>query len=349
MVFLVLEKMNSTSRNAEPTIQDEDISRLLGRVLYMQEGIEASQVTYPDIKEEKSRELWQRTIRGYNMDCSNSRSEEEQQETYYSLLIYVSSQVGIIPTTLNKILHRGVRAESSPSYSIKSDKRRILMLVENRKDLLLPTVDESLINLAKYRQNRAHPTLLRLCLRYSFLDPTSAYFWSLPQDMYTMASRSTSLDSIECFASPFDYSHSHFCSLYAEDVDIEYRNARCVGNFFDVIDNMTRRKIVKMLLCNPPFSRSVVHRTINVLRLYLATVGDAEIIGILPSIPEAREFVEEMDIASVELVQNTFYLRGSERKVVKPYEFSILLFCKAGNITDKLLERAREMLTKRPM
>ncbi len=134
--------------------------------------------------------------------------------------------------------------------------------------------DKSLIEKLLYQ---CSPKLvINLILRYSLLDTKTGYFWSINKYVYDHIKNSSNLETIECFASPFNNNIDNYCSVFNLDSSFGSK-----VNFFRYIKNLNEPK---QLVINPPFTELMISKSIRVSYNYFIRmrVHGAKCIFMLP-------------------------------------------------------------------
>lgn len=130
--------------------------------------------------------------------------------------------------------------------------------------------------------NRRDDKFIATLLRYSPLNTETGYFLSIEPRLYDVLSKSP-IRTLECFASPFNYNLKNFCSVFPEDMDMEYpEDVRCYGNFFSYIDLLKKEKEPCRLIVNPPYTDRILNKVGEKIVEYFEVHPKAELFCVLP-------------------------------------------------------------------
>lgn len=178
---------------------------------------------------------------------------------------------------------------------------------------------------------------LAALLRYQLLGRNRGLFWSIDNQLYQsfpqLDKDTTPLETIECFASPFNQNLTYWCSAFEEDRIYGSR-----GNFFKVIKEI---KGPKRFILNPPYTVYIVSDSIRVTLDYMERNPGCELIAMLPY----QSDLKEMDsIKMLESMPNKWMLvlnppsytihDFSTREDLR-IAMSVYFFVSIGNSTDK--------------
>lgn len=132
--------------------------------------------------------------------------------------------------------------------------------------------------------------IIALIERYSFLCPTSGFFWSIHPDVYALFETpgvGEPLEIIEAFSSPFNNNLEKYCSLFQEDQLFGSQ-----GNFFTEIrtrgsetepETSFRRWII-----NPPYTNYVIDRMFEAISMRMNRYPEDEYYFLLPWWPQLQ-------------------------------------------------------------
>lgn len=125
---------------------------------------------------------------------------------------------------------------------------------------------------------------LEVFLNYSFLNPETGLFWSIPTEAYKVASTSGyGIKVLECFASPCNYNLDSFCSAFSADRLLKYpKGTKCYGDFFTYISDLKSHGDPVRLIVNPPYTDRLIDKTSDELVSYMARQNDGEFVAMLP-------------------------------------------------------------------
>lgn len=218
---------------------------------------------------------WNSAVTSNVIDSTNFPGE--QDDIYASLIHYLASMTDLSYYTINVVL---VGSKSDLTDVTLNLATKVTSLGDYTK---IEVGDKHLrIQSSLVHRDTSDDQLARLMLRYYPMSPDTTYYTSMSTELYNMLESDGTLTTLECFASPFNYSCRYFCSLFKEDTTLIYPNSQCVGNFFDVIRNMTGPT---RLLFNPPYTVNFIVKSTEALIKYLDTDNgsESEVIAMLPN------------------------------------------------------------------
>lgn len=291
-----------------------------------------------------SMEKWKNMVGIYMMDITNFPDRAEK--AYVSMVKFASNKMLL---STRKIHEKLVMADIQVRNSIKPTKTVTASVTNRGESIKINNLTFPLYKKISYLiddPNDIDEDIIRLYLRYFMINPTLGVFWSIPPELYRFLSRS---NPIECFASPFNYNAAEFCSLFKEDKDIEYRDAKCIGNFYDVIPKLNKKRL---LVFNPPYTNRILKSSIRILIDYMERVPGCKFVALLPDwtveVDEVNEIINYGNTKSVLMESQTFNVFDfSISKNIHPKDVSLYLLANDSNDEDKseeLLESCKKYI-----
>lgn len=201
---------------------------------------------------------------------------ESQQDAFKRVISYMQSQSGI--TNIEELFERCKGRVKCSQYV--SEYSRMFRSVEG--DMVLYNVGRlglkiplNVLNkLGEKLGENYYPEIIdKLIIRYFPLGIDTGYFWSIDRKLYSFFESTSTVPSLECFASPFNHFLDNYCSIYEDDTVFGSK-----GNFFDYIRHLTTNKIPMRLIINPPYIEKIVEEAAAAVTTYLSEVPGADAI-----------------------------------------------------------------------
>jgi hypothetical protein len=183
-------------------------------------------------------------------------------------------------------------------------------------------------------------------LNYSFLSTESGLFWSMPKEAYQIASRSNYINSLECFACPFNYNLDAFCSAFSADRLLQYpKGVACYGDFFQYIQKLKEHDDPVRLILNPPYTERIINKVADEVVSYLEVKKNGEFIAMLPDWtpqPGIEKLKALKGSVFHHFASREFYLFDAvHQKSIKPVGMKLLIIVNLG----RNKEDSRDMLS----
>lgn len=153
-----------------------------------------------------------------------------------------------------------------------------------------------------YNAYGQQPQFKELLLRYSMLNTIE---WSIPQSIFTLLESPT---TIECFASPFNYTANNFLSIYPIDQTLIYPpNIKCHGNFMKLI--LPESPIT--FIVHPPNVNMLISHSIDLVIKHSDNHPGSLVVMLLPNIKDiliVRKLLDHPLVSSYTLMANKYQL-----------------------------------------
>lgn len=149
------------------------------------------------------------------------------------------------------------------------------------------------INDAYYRQHHQSPLFRETVIRYSMINDRG---FSIPPQLIKELDTGT---TIECFASPFNYTCSNFCSMFDSDINLPYpEGVSCRGDFFKMMETLENNTVPITFCVHPPLVNSIINRTVDKILRYSDRVSGCIILMLLPNsdTPVMRRLLDRPDL-----------------------------------------------------
>lgn len=214
----------------------------------------------------------------YNMDCQNF--PEDQGSIFESTVKFICQKTMLSEETVEKIFK--TVSEDPRILNVPNSNINLISRYDNINNLVRLNIGEIGVSLPVsvyariYRSvNGDTKKIAELIIKYFPLGITSGLFWSVDRPIYKELIEKSSLPVLECFASPFNYSNSNYCSLFKSD-----RAFGSKGNFFRYIKKLN---IPCRLLVNPPYVEKIMAKAVTEVMEYLNRVPGSEAIFMFPA------------------------------------------------------------------
>lgn len=272
---------------------------------------------------------WKNIIAHYMMDLINFRDEEK--DCYAGLLAFIAVSTRMNDEMINEIFAEiDIKLRNKDLISSKSEK---------------PT------QVTKLSVFNDKAEIEKLNLRYVTIGRDTGFFWSVLPSLYLMIqdiSNDWGCDTVECFASPYNYTANKFCSPFDEDCKLKYPpGVECMGEFFNVITDLR----TTMLLFNPPYTDRMIKASIKSLMEHLENNADSGFVALLPEwdFEPIMKLKEIEDVYVERLEPGTYTVHDFSKEgnnLVSPSNLSLLLFilpC-SGMDKEKLINASKLLI-----
>lgn len=201
-----------------------------------------------------SKQKWDSMVSEYFMDILNFK--EDSESIYKSLVLSTCRSTGISREEVEDIFLK--------TFEFSLETTEVPNLIRGKDGVFIRPIRMA----ARRDSSRA------AYLRYSFVSGS---------DEYNLKIKEFKGRTLECFASPFDYTLNDFCSLFPEDKEEVYPPGyKCYGNFFDYIDILENDPENYRLIVNPPHTERIINKTCEKLIMYFLSHPKAEMICVFP-------------------------------------------------------------------
>lgn len=214
----------------------------------------------------------------YNMDCQNF--PEDQASIFEATVKFLSQKTMLSEETIENVFNEV--GEDPRILNVTSSNIELVSRIDSANKMVRLNVGEIGVSVPESVYARLYikaggdtSKISELIIKYFPLGITSGLFWSVDKPIYKELIEQSPLPALECFASPFNYSCSNFCSLFESDKAFGSK-----GNFFDYIQKLNEPC---RLLVNPPYVEKIMAKTANVVLDYLNRVPGSEAIFMLPA------------------------------------------------------------------
>jgi hypothetical protein len=289
-----------------------------------------------------SRYRWNMMLAYYHVDLLNF--PEEKDDIYAGLIAFTCVKTGLSTEEVERIFSL---ADSKLSKEVDVAPQLFAKDTDSAYAKLVTCGTVSYeISTESWKAFNSNPHFKDTFLRYSFLNPESGLFWSIPTELYDIVSNvKYGIGVLECFASPFNYNLKAFCSAFPSDLRLDYpKGVTCYGDFFAYIQDLKTHKDPVRLIVNPPYTERMIDRTAEELSSYMQQHSDGEFIAMLPDwIPQKgiQTLVEMKGSVSRYFASREFYLYDAiHQKTIKPVGMKILIIVNLGGD----VEESRELL-----
>lgn len=288
----------------------------------------------------------------YNMDCQNF--PEDQESIFEATIKFISQKTMLSEETVEKIFNQV--GEDPRILNVPAVNINLISRYDSLNNMVRLNVGEIGISLpvSVYARlfrsaNGDTSKISELVIKYFPLGITSGLFWSVDRSIYKELIENSALPVLECFASPFNYSNSNYCSLFKSDSVFGSK-----GNFFDYIKKLD---VPCRLLVNPPYVEKIMAKTANVVLDYLARVPNSEAVFMLPAWnkvgyggnAEAIETLEKQpNVQSFEVgaQQHSVYSFAKGESITANMDLIFYIATSPGHISSITIDRLRELVAE---
>lgn len=273
---------------------------------------------------------WSRSISCYFAEAINFPNTD--RTLYVGLIARIAHHLKLSPTVVRDAFNEALRL-TSVNYSnipkLTTTRTATSISVGSVKINVPTSFFDDVANLNDDIQ------ISELVIRYSLLGVNTGTFWSLDPELMRKFQHGDNV-TLECFASPFNYNINNFCSVYDEDMSLNYKGAKCHGNFFKVIEGYDKPY---KLIVNPPYTDAIIDKmTTALVDYYKRCDGLAKmIIALPPWQSESITILQNMKGAAYEVVENGKFILYDPIKR-KPFIPSVVSMMFIVNIASDEIE-----------
>ena len=172
----------------------------------------------------------------YNMDCQNF--PQDQASIFEATVKFLSQKTMLSEETIENIFNEvgedpRILNVSTTNSDLVSRLDQVNKIVRLNVGEIGVSVPESIYTRLYISVKGDTSKIAELVVKYFPLGITSGLFWSVDKPIYKELIENSPLPTLECFASPFNYSCSNYCSLFKSD-----RAFGSLGNFFSYIKEL---------------------------------------------------------------------------------------------------------------
>lgn len=166
---------------------------------------------------------------------------------------------------------------------------------------------------------------------YEYLGISTGLFWGMPPNSYNIIKNIYGNENIlECFASPYNHYFDKYCSLLAEDGS--------VGNFFTT----SYYTNYSVFVVNPPFTHSIIIKTIFHLFNYVNAIQHLKIYLFLPMWQDLINFIQILfDGPTIYYIENSYAYDFKNKKMIfNKIKQCVILISKVVTNMDHMVLKA---------
>lgn len=272
-------------------------------------------------------ETWQKITSNYIISVTNTPADIEK--IYAGLIQKTSENTGISMPVIRSIFDRTSFSIDAiqplrSDFTVKIDGNKTLITIGEITERIPTYIYEAL------KENQ--DMLTRLVLRYSMFGMNDGVFWSMPPEMISALDDGQQY-TIECFASPFNFTAKNFCSAFEEDKNITYPPGyACHGDFKAMMSGLHQTFKIRFLY-NPPYTRRIIDNTLSLINRFLISSPESEIIAMLPnrSFESIDQLLSLPGTAYMTLNSNDYEIYShAEEKSFTPLNLELKLIVRMG-------------------
>lgn len=280
-------------------------------------------LTLPRLKDEH----WKRIV--YNYIISITNHPRELSHTYAGMIETTSFKTGIsIPVVASIFARTHFDNDQVPKVL---PPMKVIDKDNNDTIVNIGILSQKIPTDAYLQYSTDNISFTKLMLRYSMFGTETGLFWSMPPAMIKKFDDPSR--TIECFASPFNFTASNFCSAFFDDKELEYPHGyKCLGDFNAFMSGLSSGITVRFLY-NPPYIRKVIDPSLKKIISHIKANPESDIIAMLPNreYESITQLIALPGTVSKVLDSNSFKIYShSEQESFTPFNLELLLIVRMG-------------------
>jgi hypothetical protein len=141
--------------------------------------------------------------------------------------------------------------------------------------------------------------------------------------------------TLECFASPFNYTAKNFCSAFAEDRELSYPEGdQCYGDFNSLISGLSTEKKVRFLY-NPPYTNRIISSSLRLILNFIKKSPSSQLVAMIPNFKsEGLSELLSFTTTSYKILKGGEYQFYSHRESteIMPRNLDVILVVKTDDL-----------------
>ena len=280
----------------------------------------------PRVKEEH----WKYIVYDYIMSITNSPQDIDR--IYIGMIEITSRKTGLAIPVISSIFLKasfeiGAIAKSPLTVESKNEGSKVIVKIGE----IVEKIPATTYNMFSQQDE----TFKRLILRYSMFGVDTGLFWSMPPEVIKYFDDGLQ-PTLECFASPFNFTARNFCSAFEEDKKLIYPDGyTCHGDFKAMMNGLSLGMKVRFLF-NPPYIKKIISESLALIMRFLESSPSSEIIAMLPNrqYEAVSGLINSPGTAYTILKSNDYKIYSHSQQIsFSPHGLELLLIVRFGDDT----------------